>query len=25
VRGSVTVDHPADGRLLIEDGTVLEG
>jgi hypothetical protein len=25
VRGAVTVEHEGDGRLRIEDGTVLEG
>ncbi len=25
VRGSVRVEHAGDGRLLIEDGTVLSG
>jgi UTP--glucose-1-phosphate uridylyltransferase len=25
VRGSVTIEHPGDGRLLIEDGAVLSG
>jgi UTP--glucose-1-phosphate uridylyltransferase len=25
IRGSVTIEHPGDGRLLIEDGEVLSG
>jgi len=25
IRGDVTIEHPGDGRLLIEDGTVLSG